>query len=299
MSTMNLDKPLDEIIATKKKSRSSKPRAAPRAPRAAAAPAQQQGGARGPRAQQHAAAAAHSNAGASASAGIQGIGDKIVISNLPLDVNEQQVRELFTSTVGPIISASMAYDAHGRSKGTATIHFRKAADATKAFQQYNKRLIDNSGNEHRATGSRPGRAPEVRPLLGPIDGLIRNERTPGQGRQRVCTRSAFASPKLAISKAPQSRRRRYKAKFTRSIAEGFSSTLSAEWSWLSASPSTHPGDPKARQVSRNEDSVRCCHSVEGVSEVEMLHVTPHSFLSRLDYRIDTRTLLVPRAPVDG
>ncbi|KDE06008.1 hypothetical protein MVLG_03690 [Microbotryum lychnidis-dioicae p1A1 Lamole] len=147
MSTMNLDKPLDEIIATKKKSRPSKPRGAPRAPRAAnAAPAQQQAaGARGPRAQQHAAAAAHNNPGASATAGIQGIGDKIVISNLPTDVNEQQVRELFTSTVGPIISASMAYDAQGRSKGTATIHFRKAADATKAFQQYNKRLIDNSG----------------------------------------------------------------------------------------------------------------------------------------------------------
>ncbi|SCZ99037.1 BZ3500_MvSof-1268-A1-R1_Chr3-1g05776 [Microbotryum saponariae] len=59
---------------------------------------------------------------------------------------------------------------------------------------------------------------------------------------RRCAHDSHRIPKLATSKAPQ-RRRRYKAHtLARSIAEGSSSILSAEWSRPSASPSTH--DPK-------------------------------------------------------
>ena len=53
-------------------------------------------------------------------------------------------QELFTSTVGPLRSASLAYDSKGKSKGVATIEFHKAQDASKAYDQYNKRLVDGS-----------------------------------------------------------------------------------------------------------------------------------------------------------
>jgi THO complex subunit 4 len=86
--------------------------------------------------------------------------EKIMVSNLPADVNEQQIKvcypyaclilvlkppqELFASTVGPTKTVTLHYDAAGRSKGIAFVVFTKAGDGNKAFQQYNNRLIDGS-----------------------------------------------------------------------------------------------------------------------------------------------------------
>ncbi|KAG6829054.1 hypothetical protein H0H87_012755 [Tephrocybe sp. NHM501043] len=68
--------------------------------------------------------------------------DKIIVSNLPIDVNEAQIRELFNQTVGPLKEVTLHYDQAGRSKGVAAVHFQRKGDGTKAFQQYNNRLID-------------------------------------------------------------------------------------------------------------------------------------------------------------
>jgi THO complex subunit 4 len=68
--------------------------------------------------------------------------EKIIVSNLPGDVNEAQIRELFTSTVGPLREINLHYDSAGRSKGVATVLFSRKGDGTKAFQTYNNRLID-------------------------------------------------------------------------------------------------------------------------------------------------------------
>jgi THO complex subunit 4 len=68
--------------------------------------------------------------------------DKIIVSNLPADVNEVQIKELFHSTVGPLRDVTLHHDSAGRSKGVAAIHFQRKGDGTKAYQQYNNRLID-------------------------------------------------------------------------------------------------------------------------------------------------------------
>ncbi|KAJ7742687.1 hypothetical protein DFH07DRAFT_964395 [Mycena maculata] len=70
--------------------------------------------------------------------------EKIIVSNLPPDVNEAQVKELFHTTVGPLREVTLHYDAAGRSKGVATVLFSKKGDGNRAFQQYNNRLIDGS-----------------------------------------------------------------------------------------------------------------------------------------------------------
>ncbi|KAF8734619.1 hypothetical protein AX14_003296 [Amanita brunnescens Koide BX004] len=70
--------------------------------------------------------------------------DKIIVSNLPADVNEVQIKELFHSTVGPLKDVTLHYDSAGRSKGVASVHFQRKGDGTKAYQQYNNRLIDGS-----------------------------------------------------------------------------------------------------------------------------------------------------------
>lgn len=69
-------------------------------------------------------------------------GSKIVVSNLPEDVREEQVKELFSTTVGPVKSVALTYDAKGNSKGIASVEFKNVADGAKAYNQYNKRLID-------------------------------------------------------------------------------------------------------------------------------------------------------------
>ncbi|PSR99319.1 hypothetical protein PHLCEN_2v4178 [Hermanssonia centrifuga] len=68
--------------------------------------------------------------------------DKIMVSNLPTDVNEVQIRELFTTTVGPLREVTLHYDSKGISKGVAAVQFQRKGDGTKAYQQYNNRLID-------------------------------------------------------------------------------------------------------------------------------------------------------------
>ncbi|KAF8239315.1 hypothetical protein L208DRAFT_1237597, partial [Tricholoma matsutake] len=70
--------------------------------------------------------------------------DKIMVSNLPQDVNEVQIKELFHSTVGPLRQVTLHFDSSGRSKGVAAIQFQRAGDANKAYTQYNNRLIDGS-----------------------------------------------------------------------------------------------------------------------------------------------------------
>lgn len=164
---MNIDKPLDDVIAEKRKSRAPRrPRGprngAPPATAAAPAPAGPAAGGRAPR------NAGNPNAGAAAASSVH-VGDKIIVSNLPTDVDERQIKvrwpsrsyptvsptpltplahpqELFATTVGPVRQVSLSYNAQGQSKGIATVQFNKFEHATSAYQQYNKRLIDGGGS---------------------------------------------------------------------------------------------------------------------------------------------------------
>ncbi|KAJ8693768.1 RNA-binding RNA annealing protein [Pleurotus ostreatus] len=65
-----------------------------------------------------------------------------MVSNLPQDVNEAQIKDLFHSTVGPLRDVQLYFDHSGRSKGMAQVHFQRKGDGNKAFAQYNNRLID-------------------------------------------------------------------------------------------------------------------------------------------------------------
>ena len=88
-------------------------------------------------------------------------------------------QELFQSTVGPLRTASLSYDAKGHSKGIATVQFVKAVDATKAYQQYNKRLIDGSGSPFLLLSSLPLHLPS--PFVFSSSGSlgVRGLETPG------------------------------------------------------------------------------------------------------------------------
>jgi len=53
-------------------------------------------------------------------------------------------QELFSSQIGPTKSVTLAYNAKGHSTGVANVTFSRVGDGTKAFEQYNGRLIDGS-----------------------------------------------------------------------------------------------------------------------------------------------------------
>ncbi|KDR79999.1 hypothetical protein GALMADRAFT_136568 [Galerina marginata CBS 339.88] len=131
-----MDKSLDDIISSKPKTlrRGSSRRGSARAQvlgKPVTTPAQR------------ARATATTPATDSSKAISQG-SEKIIVSNLPGDVNEAQIKDLFNQTVGALRDITLHYDASGRSKGIATVTFQKKGDGAKAFQQYNNRLIDGS-----------------------------------------------------------------------------------------------------------------------------------------------------------
>jgi len=131
-SAMVLDKSLDEIISDKKKN-TRRPRRA-----AGAAKAAITGQSAAQAATRRAATAPATTTPVTGNV----LAEKIIVSNLPTDVNEAQVKELFQTTVGPTTQCQLQYSQDGRSLGIATVKFTRRGDANKAFQQYNNRLID-------------------------------------------------------------------------------------------------------------------------------------------------------------
>ncbi|KAL2159994.1 hypothetical protein VTH06DRAFT_1649 [Thermothelomyces fergusii] len=67
---------------------------------------------------------------------------KIVVSNLPKDVSEGQIKEYFQQSVGPVKKVEISYGPGGVSRGIAHVTFHHADGASKAFSNLNGLLID-------------------------------------------------------------------------------------------------------------------------------------------------------------
>jgi len=183
-----MDKTLDEIISTR-------PKGIRRTTSRRGSAKQQVLGS--PTAPSTRARAAVNGAKTAATAATQQPADKIIVSNLPPDVNEVQVKELFHTTVGPLKDVTLHYDSQGRSKGVAAVHFQRRGDGTKAFQQYNNRLIDGKRPMKieivldpsrpappASLASRVAPAPTATPTEGVRTGGGRPRRGRGGGRAR-------------------------------------------------------------------------------------------------------------------
>ncbi|EXJ84611.1 hypothetical protein A1O3_05281 [Capronia epimyces CBS 606.96] len=67
---------------------------------------------------------------------------KIVVSGLPYDVNEAQIKEYFTKSVGKVKKVSLQYNQNGQSRGIADILFSAPDSAAKAAKDLNGMLIE-------------------------------------------------------------------------------------------------------------------------------------------------------------
>ncbi|KAF5386440.1 hypothetical protein D9757_005842 [Collybiopsis confluens] len=69
-------------------------------------------------------------------------GSKILLSQLPLDVGEREVEELFKKTVGPLKESFLIYNSQGKSKGMAVVAFQRPGDASLAREKYDGKFVD-------------------------------------------------------------------------------------------------------------------------------------------------------------
>ncbi|KAI1471355.1 uncharacterized protein F4812DRAFT_467460 [Daldinia caldariorum] len=131
-----LDQSLDEIVSTQRRA-GGKGRQNPRRStrRTTTAPV---GGVQKTSRQPRTAAAKQIPAKATANGE-----SKVVVSNLPKDVNESQIKEYFATSVGPIKRVELSYGPNSVSRGIATVTFAKADGASKAFNALNGLLVDN------------------------------------------------------------------------------------------------------------------------------------------------------------
>ncbi|THV00461.1 hypothetical protein K435DRAFT_854690 [Dendrothele bispora CBS 962.96] len=70
------------------------------------------------------------------------VGSKILLSQLPADVGEKEVEELFKKTVGPLKESFLVYNSAGRSKGMAIVWFQRPEDAALAKNKYDGKFVD-------------------------------------------------------------------------------------------------------------------------------------------------------------
>ncbi|KKY18977.1 putative rna recognition motif containing protein [Diplodia seriata] len=68
---------------------------------------------------------------------------KILVSNLPHDVTEPQIKEYFAKSVGPVKKVLLTYGPNGQSRGVATVIFAKSTAATEAAAAHNGLKVDN------------------------------------------------------------------------------------------------------------------------------------------------------------
>ncbi|KAK3073046.1 RNA-binding RNA annealing protein [Teratosphaeriaceae sp. CCFEE 6253] len=68
---------------------------------------------------------------------------KIIVSNLPFDITETQLKDFFTKAVGAVKKVLLAYGPTGRSRGEATVIFSKPSKALEAQKQFNGVKVDD------------------------------------------------------------------------------------------------------------------------------------------------------------
>ncbi|TKA83627.1 hypothetical protein B0A55_00450 [Friedmanniomyces simplex] len=68
---------------------------------------------------------------------------KIIVSNLPFDISETQLKDFFTKAVGAVKKVLLSYGPNGRSRGEATVIFSKSTKAAEAQKQFNGVKVDD------------------------------------------------------------------------------------------------------------------------------------------------------------
>ncbi|KAF2018669.1 hypothetical protein BU24DRAFT_405435 [Aaosphaeria arxii CBS 175.79] len=202
MSTGKLDQSLDDILKTRRQSsRRGRGSRRPGTGRPAATEAPVGG------VQKATRPAKQAKGGAAASIPTAGSGEsKIMISNLPLDVEESQLKDYFSSAmnVGRPKRVMMQYGPNGRSLGAATVIFSKADQAAKAVKALDNVRIDNRLLKVEVLVS-AANAPAPAPVASLADRVTQAKKD--KPKPATATKAAAAGPRGANNKRGRGRGR--------------------------------------------------------------------------------------------
>ncbi|KAG9951739.1 hypothetical protein KCU85_g2663, partial [Aureobasidium melanogenum] len=121
---------------------------------------------------------------------------KIIVSNLPSDVTEQQIKEYFSQAVGPVKKVLLNYNKNGRSVGVATIIFSQAQSAAEAAKKLDSVKVDGKPMKIEVIlGAKYAPAPAAPKSLG--DRI----QAPKAKKENNKPKSAAAAPKPATAGA--------------------------------------------------------------------------------------------------
>ncbi|GJN74536.1 RNA recognition domain-containing protein [Purpureocillium lilacinum] len=198
-----LDKPLDEIVSAQRRSAGRRRSLRPRAGRpATTAPV---GGIQKTTKPARGAAAKAAPAKAAAISGES----KVIVSNLPKDVSEQQIKEYFVQAVGPIKRVDLVYGPNSQSRGIANVAFHKPDGASKAFQKLNGLLVDNRPIKIEIVVG----ASQADKVIPPVKSLAERTSQPKAQPKSAATgkQNANAGKAGAVGKAGANKKRRGKS----------------------------------------------------------------------------------------
>ncbi|MCJ1322465.1 hypothetical protein MMC15_007814 [Xylographa vitiligo] len=178
--SMNLDKSLDEILSTRRDTtRRGRGRGSRRGGAAGRKPAAAPTGGVGKNTR------STTRPGPKASApngpGSASGESKIIVSNLPPDVNESQIKEYFVKSVGSVKRVTITYGPNGISRGIATIMFAKPGSANDALVKLNGLLVDKRPMKIEVVLD-ASRAPPPAPVRGMSDRITRPKDQPKQAK---------------------------------------------------------------------------------------------------------------------
>ncbi|CEL03540.1 Putative RNA annealing protein Yra1 [Aspergillus calidoustus] len=89
---------------------------------------------------------------------------KIMVSGLPADVNEANIKEYFSKSAGPVKRVMLTYNQNGTSRGIASIVFSKRDTAAKAAKELNGLLVDGRPMKVVVDASHAPEVPAPKPL---------------------------------------------------------------------------------------------------------------------------------------
>ncbi|KJZ80223.1 hypothetical protein HIM_00073 [Hirsutella minnesotensis 3608] len=133
---------------------------------------------------------------------------KVIVSNLPKDVSEQQIKEYFVQAVGPIKRVDLVYGPNSVSRGIANVTFHKPDGASRAFQKLNGLLVDNRPIKIEIVVG----AAQADKVIPPVKTLAERTSQPkAQPKSAATGKQGGAAAHGAAGKGPANKKRRGKS----------------------------------------------------------------------------------------
>ncbi|EAZ63059.1 RNA annealing protein [Scheffersomyces stipitis CBS 6054] len=138
---------------------------------------------------------------------------KVVVSGLPKDLKQDNIKDFFQSQVGGVLTVALTYNEKGQFRGIATVIFRNSKNAALAVEKYNGAPIDGGSSKLKLELIVD---PSKKPLASRI---AANKVETGKATKTKAAGKAAASGKKAPTKAKQQPKKKPAKKTKKSVEE--------------------------------------------------------------------------------